>query len=162
MSYNDHVAFITSVAVMLSITNLRRFYRPAVQQRRKSSVVTCVLTGGPCGGKSSSMSDLTMSLKNHGYHVFTCPEVPTILMQNGCVFPGLSIPRHLLFTVLPWLSLYLPPNSIPYSFRSEWTSSYSTRIRNKFDTTSIVHGIHVYRHGCINEQRILTTIGHPL
>ena len=88
MSY-DHVAFITSIVVMLSLSKLRRMYRPAAQQRRrKSSVVTVVLTGGPCGGKSSSMTDITTTLKNHGYHVFTCPEVPTILMQNGCVFPG--------------------------------------------------------------------------
>ena len=89
MSY-DHLPFIASIAIMLSLAKLRRYYRfSATQQRRKKSVViTVVLTGGPCGGKSTSMKDLTMTLKKHGYHVFTCPEVPTILMQNGCIFPG--------------------------------------------------------------------------
>jgi len=87
MSY-DHLPFIASIAIMLSFVKLRRFYSLATQQRRTKSVVTVVLTGGPCGGKSTSMKDLTAALKNHGYHVFTCPEVPTILMQNGCVFPG--------------------------------------------------------------------------
>ena len=52
------------------------------------SVICIVLTGGPCGGKSSSLMALKSALENSGYRVMTMPEVPTILMSNGAQFPG--------------------------------------------------------------------------
>lgn len=48
-----------------------------------------VLTGGPCGGKSSSLRSVRDTLRGKGYHVMTMPEVPTILMSNGANFPGI-------------------------------------------------------------------------
>ena len=52
------------------------------------SVICIVLTGGPCGGKSSSLMALKIALEDSGYRVMTMPEVPTILMSNGAQFPG--------------------------------------------------------------------------
>ena len=48
------------------------------------------LTGGPCAGKSSSMQNLTESLLNLGYDVYFVPEVPTVLMNGGCKYPGFN------------------------------------------------------------------------
>mmetsp|Transcript_12795 Transcript_12795/g.12448 ORF Transcript_12795/g.12448 Transcript_12795/m.12448 type:complete len:209 (-) Transcript_12795:254-880(-) len=53
-------------------------------------VIKIVLTGGPCGGKSSSLNKIKEALQSKGYCVMTMPEVPTILMSNGAVFPGLN------------------------------------------------------------------------
>lgn len=50
-----------------------------------------VLTGGPCGGKSSSLKSVRDTLRGKGYNVMTMPEVPTILMSNGANFPGISV-----------------------------------------------------------------------
>ena len=48
------------------------------------------LTGGPCVGKSSSQDALSKALVAAGYNVYFAPEVPTILMKGGCVYPGLE------------------------------------------------------------------------
>jgi len=49
-----------------------------------------VLTGGPCGGKSSGMKQIKNTLQALDYDVYTCPEVPTILIDGGCKYPGLA------------------------------------------------------------------------
>ncbi|CAJ1937263.1 unnamed protein product [Cylindrotheca closterium] len=54
----------------------------------KNYVFRIVLTGGPCGGKSSSLDDMTKSLVKKGYDVMCVPEVPTILLNGGCKYPG--------------------------------------------------------------------------
>ena len=43
-----------------------------------------VLTGGPCGGKSSAAKKLAEALADE-YEVFFAPEVPTILINGGCL-----------------------------------------------------------------------------
>ena len=53
---------------------------------KKIPMVT--LTGGPCGGKSSSLDSLKITLHDAGYDVFTVPEANTILVSNGATFPG--------------------------------------------------------------------------
>jgi predicted ATPase len=45
-----------------------------------------VLTGGPCGGKSSSMSHLSEFLRAHGFSVYLVPEAATLMMQAGVSF----------------------------------------------------------------------------
>jgi hydrogenase maturation factor HypF (carbamoyltransferase family) len=40
-----------------------------------ATVTTVVLTGGPCGGKTSAKNRLTKDLKAAGYNVLFCPEV---------------------------------------------------------------------------------------
>jgi hypothetical protein len=51
-------------------------------------VYRLVLTGGPCAGKSSAISRLSHALRTSGFDVYCCPEVPTILLNGGCKFPG--------------------------------------------------------------------------
>ena len=57
---------------------------------RKSHVLRVVLTGGPCGGKSSGMKKIKTVLQEQNYDVYTCPEVPTILIDSGFKYPGLA------------------------------------------------------------------------
>jgi inorganic pyrophosphatase len=45
-----------------------------------------VLTGGPCGGKSTALSQLTAFLRPLGYEVFMVPEVATILFTGGAKY----------------------------------------------------------------------------
>mmetsp|Transcript_20667 Transcript_20667/g.31380 ORF Transcript_20667/g.31380 Transcript_20667/m.31380 type:complete len:440 (-) Transcript_20667:76-1395(-) len=42
-----------------------------------------VLTGGPCGGKTTAMARLSQYLRERGFDVFTAPEAFTILASNG-------------------------------------------------------------------------------
>jgi CYTH domain-containing protein/thymidylate kinase len=42
-----------------------------------------VLTGGPCGGKSTSLSAMTDRLQGLGLHVYRVPETPTLLLGGG-------------------------------------------------------------------------------
>jgi hypothetical protein len=79
---------------------------------KRSKVYSVVLTGGPCGGKSSALKDFTKKLNEHGYDgtcfslylsldltsythlqlktVYTAPEVPTIMINGGCQYPGME------------------------------------------------------------------------
>ena len=42
-----------------------------------------VLTGGPCGGKTTALARLYSFLRERGFQVITCPEAFTILASNG-------------------------------------------------------------------------------
>lgn len=46
---------------------------------------------GPCGGKSTCLDAMTTTLRKLNVEVYTIPEVPTILISNGAVYPGLSL-----------------------------------------------------------------------
>ena len=48
-------------------------------------VFRVVLTGGPCGGKSSSLSHLTKELTKLGYNVYCAPEVLFLLFPAEAV-----------------------------------------------------------------------------
>ena len=43
-----------------------------------------VLTGGPCGGKTTALARLSSYLQQRGYQVYTVPEASTMLLTNGC------------------------------------------------------------------------------
>lgn len=49
-----------------------------------------VLTGGPCGGKTTSMARLSPYLRERGFEVITCPEAFSILVNSGMAFDYLS------------------------------------------------------------------------
>ena len=49
------------------------------------------LTGGPCGGKTTALAQLTERLTERGYKVFVVPETPTLTMEGG----GMIIMAHL-------------------------------------------------------------------
>jgi CYTH domain-containing protein/predicted ATPase len=42
-----------------------------------------VLTGGPCGGKTTAMARIAERLESLGFRVFMVPETPTMLFQGG-------------------------------------------------------------------------------
>jgi len=53
--------------------------------------LTVVLSGGPCGGKSTALAHLRAFIaKRWGgrIDVYAVPEVPTILQNGGCKYPG--------------------------------------------------------------------------
>lgn len=45
-----------------------------------------VLTGGPCGGKSTAMNAMREKLENAGYRVYRVPEAATLLFGGGAQF----------------------------------------------------------------------------
>ena len=47
-----------------------------------------VLTGGPCGGRSSAIKHLSEELKRRGVDVYAVPEAPTTLINGGCRPPA--------------------------------------------------------------------------
>jgi predicted ATPase len=53
-----------------------------------SRVVRVVLTGGPCGGKSSVLSHLMRTACDAGYDVLVVPETATIMFNGGVQVPA--------------------------------------------------------------------------
>ena len=49
-----------------------------------------VLTGGPCGGKTTALARLSPYLRERGFEVITCPEAFSILVSNGMAFDYLG------------------------------------------------------------------------
>ncbi len=60
------------------------------KQVGNAPVYTVVLTGGPCGGKTSSEAQLSATLAEAGFDVYFAPEVPSILIRGGAAYPGLA------------------------------------------------------------------------
>jgi CYTH domain-containing protein/predicted ATPase len=58
-----------------------------------SSIHRIVLTGGPCGGKSSALTLLRDRFLALGYQVFLVPEAPTILAVGGVDFVDVAVER---------------------------------------------------------------------
>ncbi len=50
-----------------------------------------VLTGGPCGGKTTSLTQLQSRLEADGYAVFVVPEIPSILIGGGANLGALPL-----------------------------------------------------------------------
>lgn len=53
-------------------------------------VYKIVLTGGPCGGKTTSLARLSPYLRERGFEVITCPEAFSLLVSNGMSFDYLG------------------------------------------------------------------------
>ena len=49
-----------------------------------------VLTGGPCGGKTTGQSHLATFFESLGWKVFRVPETATVLMSGGISFGELN------------------------------------------------------------------------
>ncbi|XP_041773277.1 TRPL translocation defect protein 14 isoform X2 [Anopheles merus] len=58
----------------------------AIEERK---VYRLVLTGGPCGGKTTGQSRLCTFFENLGWKVFRVPETATILLSGGIKFADL-------------------------------------------------------------------------
>ncbi|KAL1508542.1 hypothetical protein AB1Y20_004641 [Prymnesium parvum] len=60
-----------------------------------------VLTGGPCGGKTTALSEIKARLESLGFLVMCAPEAATLLFSNGAPFPhdensGFAFQKNLL------------------------------------------------------------------
>jgi thymidylate kinase len=66
--------------------------------RKRTRTIVVALTGGPCGGKSTTLKFLKEKLHERGYSddVFIVPEVPTLLMEGGVLYPGRDAEDRLL------------------------------------------------------------------
>lgn len=53
-------------------------------------VYRVVLTGGPCGGKSTALSAVTERLQGLGFHVYCVPEAATLLLGGGVIVRDVS------------------------------------------------------------------------
>uniref|UniRef100_A0A7S2Y211 NadR/Ttd14 AAA domain-containing protein n=1 Tax=Fibrocapsa japonica TaxID=94617 RepID=A0A7S2Y211_9STRA len=51
------------------------------------------LTGGPCAGKTTALTQLSDYLGECGFHVFMVPEAATMLFSNGVSFDDLATPE---------------------------------------------------------------------
>ena len=64
------------------------------QAKDNRLVIRVVLTGGPCGGKSSALERLTKDAKAAGFDVLIAPETPTILFNSGVYLPLPGTPEN--------------------------------------------------------------------
>eukprot|EP00966_Prymnesium_polylepis_P161554 3733654-Prymnesium_polylepis.1 len=54
---------------------------------KKEPLYRVVLTGGPCGGKTTALSEIKARLEALGFLVLCIPEAATMLFGGGCPFP---------------------------------------------------------------------------
>uniref|UniRef100_A0A7E4UXS9 AAA_28 domain-containing protein n=1 Tax=Panagrellus redivivus TaxID=6233 RepID=A0A7E4UXS9_PANRE len=84
----------------------------------KYRVYKLVLTGGPCGGKTTGQDRLATFFEQLGWKVFTVPEAATILLGGGVKFGELSkeqayeFQKDLLRTLLQLESVYFNQASL--------------------------------------------------
>ncbi|KAJ9469536.1 TRPL translocation defect protein 14 [Diplonema papillatum] len=70
---------------------------PAPHHPRESAVLKrIVITGGPCGGKTTALPIIANRLRSNGWQVFTVPENATIFSNAGAGFPVHSHKEHQL------------------------------------------------------------------
>eukprot|EP00804_Cyclotella_cryptica_P009876 CCRYP_014172-RA/>CCRYP_014172-RA protein AED:0.02 eAED:0.02 QI:52/1/1/1/1/1/2/786/307 len=55
-----------------------------------SPIYKIVMTGGPCGGKTTCLERLSNYLRERGFEVITCPEAFTLMVSNGMPFDYLG------------------------------------------------------------------------
>ncbi|GMT31803.1 hypothetical protein PFISCL1PPCAC_23100, partial [Pristionchus fissidentatus] len=60
------------------------------QEMSRKRVYKVVLTGGPCGGKTTGQERLATFFENMGWKVYTVPETATVLLSGGVKFAELT------------------------------------------------------------------------
>lgn len=60
--------------------------RKTEDQSKPPPIYRVVLTGGPCGGKSTSLSHISDRLRSLGFRVFVVPEAATIVITGGGIW----------------------------------------------------------------------------
>ena len=65
-------------------------HRPHFPKYIKISSFQLVLTGGPCGGKTTGQAHLATFFESLGWKVFRVPETATVLMSGGISFGELN------------------------------------------------------------------------
>mmetsp|Transcript_16080 Transcript_16080/g.37071 ORF Transcript_16080/g.37071 Transcript_16080/m.37071 type:complete len:291 (+) Transcript_16080:55-927(+) len=66
-----------------SLTEAESNLKAAENNGSKVPLYKFILTGGPCGGKTTAIARLSFFLKERGFEVIACSEVYTILASNG-------------------------------------------------------------------------------
>eukprot|EP00577_Skeletonema_sp_RCC1716_P020628 CAMPEP_0113380764 /NCGR_PEP_ID=MMETSP0013_2-20120614/4935_1 /TAXON_ID=2843 ORGANISM="Skeletonema costatum, Strain 1716" /NCGR_SAMPLE_ID=MMETSP0013_2 /ASSEMBLY_ACC=CAM_ASM_000158 /LENGTH=299 /DNA_ID=CAMNT_0000263131 /DNA_START=6 /DNA_END=901 /DNA_ORIENTATION=+ /assembly_acc=CAM_ASM_000158 len=80
---NSHGPLAQDISAELTQAEVNSIAPPA-------PIYKIVLTGGPCGGKTTSMARLSPYLRERGFEVITCPEAFSLLVNNGMAFDYLS------------------------------------------------------------------------
>lgn len=89
----NHVQLVSGSNVQVQPTSptpkqsLKLTKMAAASQKR---VYKIVLTGGPCGGKTTGQSRLSTFFENLGWKVFRVPETATVLLSGGVKFSDLT------------------------------------------------------------------------
>ena len=75
-----------------SISNLQNysFFSKNQGAHPRRRIYKLVLTGGPCGGKTTGQAKLATFFENLGWKVFRVPETATVLMSGGIAFGELN------------------------------------------------------------------------
>ncbi len=60
------------------------------EHQKKRKVWKLVLTGGPCGGKTTGQTRLSTFFENLGWKVYRVPETANILLSGGVNFAELT------------------------------------------------------------------------
>jgi len=68
------------------ITDAEANLKAAENHGSKIPLFKFILTGGPCGGKTTAIARLSSFLRERGFEVIACAEVYTILASNGMSF----------------------------------------------------------------------------
>src|ERR1700745_3416155 len=63
--------------------------------KRNLSLWIFVLTGGPCGGKTTALSRMVQFLRDRRYKVITVPETATKFLSNGVHFGEGELPPRI-------------------------------------------------------------------
>merc|ERR1712234_72932 len=58
-------------------------------EHKKRKIWKLVLTGGPCGGKTTGQARLSTFFENLGWKVYRVPETATVLLGGGVNFAEL-------------------------------------------------------------------------
>ena len=86
-----------------------------------------VLTGGPCGGKTTALARVSSYLRQRGFEVFTVPEAFTILCSNGLTMDYFST-REGMDLIIQGTVLYRPSRASAISFfrlcKKAWNRSW--------------------------------------
>ena len=69
-----------------TITEAEANLKAAENHGAKVPLFKFILTGGPCGGKTTAIARLSSFLRERGFEVIACAEVYTILASNGMSF----------------------------------------------------------------------------
>merc|ERR1712179_153425 len=78
-----------SEMVDLDASNTGTIVMPEQRENAKK-IWKLVLTGGPCGGKTTGQARLSTFFENLGWKVYRSPEIATVLLSGGVNFAELN------------------------------------------------------------------------
>ena len=55
--------------------------------RFKDQITKICITGGPCAGKTTAITELSIKLTQMGFKVLICPESANIMKKGGAINP---------------------------------------------------------------------------